>query len=81
MLTQAKLRSERLGRPVDLVAMSVLQTGFPDASFDAVVAAFLFRVLDTDMQGPALAELARLCKPGGEIRILDYTLSRHPLPH
>lgn len=78
MLAKARARSERLGRPVELVAMSVLQTGFPDAAFDAVVTAFLFGVLGAEMQAPALAELARVCKPGGEIRILDYTVSRHP---
>jgi len=78
MLAKARARSERLGRPVALVATSVLQTGFPDAAFDAVVSAFLFGVLDEAMQGPALAELARVCKPGGEIRILDYTASRRP---
>ncbi|NIR81937.1 MAG: class I SAM-dependent methyltransferase [Gammaproteobacteria bacterium] len=78
MLAQARCRSERLGKPVELVATSVVQTGFAEASFDAVVTAFLFGVLDAGMQGPALAELARLCKPGGEIRILDYTVSRQP---
>ena len=79
MLSRARARSERLGRRVDLVAMDVLQAGFPDATFDAVVSAFSFCVLDDAMQRPALVELARLCKPGGEVRILYYTLSRRPL--
>ena len=79
MLSRARARSERLGRRVDLVAMDVLQAGFPDATFDAVVSAFSFCVLDDEMQRPALAELARLCKPGGEVRILDYTISRRPV--
>jgi ubiquinone/menaquinone biosynthesis C-methylase UbiE len=79
MLSRAKRRSRRLGRPVDLVAMDVRQTGFPDGTFDAVVSAFSFCALDADMQAPALAELARVCKPEGEIRILDYTLSKRPL--
>ncbi len=79
MLARAAARSRRLGRPVELVAADMRQTGFPDATFDAVVSAFSFCVLDEDMQRPALAELARVCKPGGEIRILDYTLSNRPL--
>jgi ubiquinone/menaquinone biosynthesis C-methylase UbiE len=79
MLARAKRRAERLGKPVELVAMDVLHTGFPDRCFDHVVAAFLFGVLDESKQGRALAELARLCKPGGAIRILDYTFSKHPI--
>ena len=47
-------------------------TGLPDRSFDAVVASFLFCVLAEEDQLPALRELARLCKPDGEIRLLEY---------
>ncbi len=58
--------------------MDVLPTAFPDRHFDAIVATFLFCVLDESQQLPALKELARICKPAGSIRILDYTFSRNP---
>ncbi len=78
MLARAGKRRDALGRDVPLAEMDVLRTGFPDASFDAVVASFLFCVLDDDLQRPALEELARIVKPGGELRLLDYCRSERP---
>ncbi len=79
MLARAARRRAQLGAEVGLVEMDVLGTGFVDDSFDAVVATFLFCVLDDENQRPALRELARICKPGGEIRILEYAYSANPL--
>jgi len=79
MLAQARLRRDRLGARVELLEVDALQTAFPDSSFDAVVAVFLFCVLSEDEQLPALRELGRLCKPAGEIRILEYAYSSDPL--
>jgi SAM-dependent methyltransferase len=53
-------------------------TPYPDGHFDAIVSTFVFCVLDDDMQLPALRELRRLCRPDGEIRLLDYRLSQRP---
>ena len=78
MLARARKRRAVLGRNVPLAAMDVTRTGFPDASFDAVVASFLFCVLDESLQRPALAELARILRPGGTLRLLDYSLSARP---
>ena len=72
MLARAARRRARLGATVELRAASVLDTDLPDRYFDFIVATFLFCVLDDADQRPALAELARVCKPGGEIRILEY---------
>ncbi len=79
MLRRAARRRARLGREVELVEMNVCQTSFADGHFDAVVATFLFCVLEDELQLPALRELARICKPGGEIRLLDYALSSNPV--
>ena len=78
MLAQARARRDALGSDVTLAAMDVLRTGFADSSFDAVVASFVFCVLKPDRQQAALEELGRIVKPGGEIRLLDYTWSRQP---
>ena len=78
MLARARRRRDALGRDVPLAAMDVLRTGFADASFDAVVASFLFCVLRPEQQQAALAELGRIVRPGGDIRLLDYTWSAQP---
>lgn len=75
MLAQARKRRARLGKDVELLEMNVLATTFPDQHFDAIVATFLFCVLDEDQQLPTLRELARICKPTGELRLLEYTYS------
>ncbi len=78
MLARAAARRAKLGRRVELAEMDVRRTAFRDDHFDAVVASFLFCVLDEDQQLPALKELSRVCKPGGEIRLLEYAYSRNP---
>lgn len=79
MLARAARRRRRLGVSVPLVEMDVRRAAFPDDCFDAVVATFLFCVLDAADQLPALVELRRICRPGGEIRILEYAYSEDPL--
>lgn len=79
MLARAAGRRARLGVDVHLVEMDVLRSAFRDRSFDTVVASFLFCVLDHSQQLPALRELARICKPTGSIRMLEYDYSRNPL--
>jgi ubiquinone/menaquinone biosynthesis C-methylase UbiE len=79
MLARARRRRDRLGLEVDLEEMDVLHTAFADDSFEVVVATFLFCVLAPEHQAPALRELARICKPGGQIRILEYAYSKRPI--
>ncbi|MDP6876789.1 MAG: methyltransferase domain-containing protein [Alphaproteobacteria bacterium] len=79
MLRRAAVRKRRLGAKVKLVEGDITATSFADNSFDAVVSTFLFCVLEPELQLPALKELARICKPGGEIRILEYAISANPL--
>ena len=78
MLRRARRRRQRLDAPLQLVAANVCQAPFPDDFFDAAIATFLFCVLDDSDQRPALKELARICRSGGEIRILDYVLPEDP---
>lgn len=78
MLSRALARREQLGVEVELLERDVCDTALPGGHFDAAVATFLFCVLDHDLQLPALRELARLVRPGGEIRILEYQYSARP---
>ncbi len=79
MLGRAVKRRERLQKRVDLLEMDVLRTSFPDHHFDAAIATFLFCVLEPGDQLPALKELCRIIRPGGEIRILEYAYSQDPI--
>jgi ubiquinone/menaquinone biosynthesis C-methylase UbiE len=72
MLKRAERRRNASGAKVDLRRMDVTQLDFPDYSFDAAVASFLFCVLAEERQEPALRELARVVKPGGPIRLVEY---------
>lgn len=78
MLSRAAARRDRLGVEVDLLEGDICGTGLPDGHFDAAVATFLFCVLDDSLQLPALRELARIVRPGGEVRILEYQYSARP---
>lgn len=76
MLARAERRRSQSTAAVELKAMDVLHLDFPDDSFDAAVATFLFCVLPEELQAPALRELGRVVKPGGLIRLLEYVRPR-----
>ena len=50
---------------------------FPTASFDLVTVAFGLRNIADTARG--LAEMARVCKPGGTLAILEFSLPRNAL--
>jgi ubiquinone/menaquinone biosynthesis C-methylase UbiE len=73
MLARAERRRGSAAAPVTLRRMDVTRLDYPDHYFDAAVATFLFCVLPAELQVPALKELGRVVKPGGLIRLLEYT--------
>ena len=73
MLTRAARRGRAAAASVQLLQMDVTRLAFADMSFDGVVATFLFCTLPDDLQVPALREVGRVVKPGGSIRLLEYT--------
>lgn len=79
MLALARRRRDKLGAQVDLQEMDVTKLNFPDRHFDAAVATFLFCVLPDEQQVAGLSELARVVKPGGAIRLLEYVMPTHPV--
>lgn len=76
MLARAARRQGTSPAPVDLMEMDVTELAFPDWSFDAAVATFLFCVLPDHLQVDALRELGRVVKRGGLIRTLEYVRPR-----
>ena len=72
MLRRAIRRAAEAKAFVDLRVMDVTRLDFPDGSFDAAVATFLFCVLPKEQHVAALRELRRVVRPGGTIRLLEY---------
>lgn len=72
MLRRAARRAVRADAAVDLRVMDVTSLDFPDGSFDAAVATFLFCVLPREQHVAALSEIGRVVRPGGTIRLLEY---------
>ncbi len=72
MLARAERRRPAAAVPVELRQMDVTRLDFPDGSFDAAVATFLFCTLPNELQVAGMRELGRVVKPGGIIRCLEY---------
>ncbi|KAF0137746.1 MAG: putative N-methyltransferase [Rhodospirillaceae bacterium] len=72
MLAQARRRVERRGltQVKALEVMDVQELVYPDDSFDVVVAMYLLSVVPDP--GRALAELIRVCRPGGSVIVLNH---------
>lgn len=78
MLARAAARVRRLGLGhVTLAAMDGERMDFADGSFDAVVAMYIVSVAADPAR--LLAEMRRVCAPGGEIVVLNR-LSEHRPP-
>ena len=73
---KARQRAQQLGWEVDLRQGNVEALPFPDASFDTVVATFVWCSVDDVPAG--LREIRRVLKPGGELRFLEHVRSRSP---
>src|SRR5262249_11517972 len=73
MLARAERRRPMAATEVELLQMDVTRLSFPDRSFDAAVAMFLFCTLPDELQVAGMRELGRVVTPGGIIRCLEYT--------
>lgn len=76
MLKQAVLKKNRKNIAVELDLMDVQSLCFADNSFDTVVATFVFCSVPLPLKG--LKELYRVCKPGGQVLLLEHVLSSRP---
>lgn len=77
MVEQARRKAQRLGLEVDVREMDAQRLDFPDDSFDAAVATFVFCSVPDPVLG--LRELARVVQPGGQIVLLEHTRAENPL--
>jgi phosphatidylethanolamine/phosphatidyl-N-methylethanolamine N-methyltransferase len=73
MLKQAELAKTRKNTLVDLTLMDVQALCYADNSFDTVIASFVFCSVPLPIKG--LKELYRVCKPGGQVLLLEHVIS------
>jgi phosphatidylethanolamine/phosphatidyl-N-methylethanolamine N-methyltransferase len=76
MLQRAQRRAEELGKTLELHQMDAQRLDFPDDSFDAAVATFVFCSVPDAVHG--LRELARVVKPEGKILLLEHVRIDEP---
>jgi phosphatidylethanolamine/phosphatidyl-N-methylethanolamine N-methyltransferase len=79
MLEKARLRVGRrqLSNVEGLLEMDAEAMDFPDASFDKIVAMYVVSVVSQPAR--LLRELHRVCKPDGEIFIVNHVRSANPV--
>lgn len=67
---RAKVASSGMRHVTRIAEMDARTLDFPDGYFDTVVAMFLVSVVPEPER--VLAEMARVCKPGGEVLIVNH---------
>jgi phosphatidylethanolamine/phosphatidyl-N-methylethanolamine N-methyltransferase len=79
MLAKARARAtaKELENVEALLEMDAEAMAFPDASFDKVVAMYVVSVVEDPAR--LLEELHRVCKPDGEIFLVNHVRSDNPI--
>lgn len=73
MLARARERAADLGLRVELLQADAEALPFPDASFDTVATSLVLCTIPEPVR--ALREMARVCRPDGQIVMLEHVLS------
>ncbi len=80
MLTRAQTKkyslSEGSSQPVEFLEADTQALPFADGMFQAVTVAFGLRNVEDTDQG--LREMARVCKPGGQVAVLEFSKPSFP---
>ncbi len=78
MLCQAAKKVEKLGMShVTLMEMDATHLAFPDNSFDFVIATHIISVVPEPYR--VIDEMRRVCKPDGQLVIVNHFVSSHPV--
>jgi phosphatidylethanolamine/phosphatidyl-N-methylethanolamine N-methyltransferase len=70
MLAKARAKAATLPAVIELRQMDARRLAYPDDHFDTVVAMYLVSVVPEPER--VVAEMARVCRPGGEVLILNH---------
>lgn len=76
MLAIAKAKAKQLGMQMKTQVMDSEQLKFPDKTFDTVISSLSLCSYINPIK--ALREMARVCKPGGQILLLEHGKSSRP---
>lgn len=77
MLTRARKKASKEQINVDLSLMDVQNLDFADNSFDTIICTFVFCSVPDPVQG--IREIHRVCKPVGQVLLLEHVLSSKPI--
>lgn len=72
MVKLAKRKTDRRQAAICFVEADGLHLPFPDGTFAVVAVAFGLRNMADTRQ--ALSEMVRVCRPGGEVMVLEFTM-------
>ena len=73
MLARARKKATKQNVKVNLLQGDAQKLEFPDDTFDTVVGTFVFCSVSDPVKG--LMEVERVCKPGGQVLLLEHVLS------
>ncbi|MDQ2069092.1 class I SAM-dependent methyltransferase [Natronospira bacteriovora] len=76
-IAQERARSGQLEHVEALLEMDAENLSFDDNSFDAVIAMYVASVVPNP--GRLMAEMARVCKPGGDLLVINHFASENPI--
>jgi ubiquinone/menaquinone biosynthesis C-methylase UbiE len=71
-LARASRKARRAALSVQLDQGFADALPYPDAAFDRVLSAFMFHHIEAGDRPRALAEVARVLRPGGSLHLLDF---------
>src|SRR5690606_24354106 len=77
VVARRRVAREPLPHVEAILEMDAQAMSFPDARFDKVVAMYVVSVVPDPKK--MVAEMRRVCKPGGEILIVNHFRSRNPV--
>jgi SAM-dependent methyltransferase len=77
-LKLAHAQAERLGRPIHFKQADSRDTGFADASVDLVTGTMVLHEMPPGAVKETIAEAARILRPGGIIRFLEFATTGDP---
>ncbi|MCP1727023.1 phosphatidylethanolamine/phosphatidyl-N-methylethanolamine N-methyltransferase [Natronospira proteinivora] len=76
-IARQRVQDENLGHVEALLEMDAENLSFEDNSFDAVIAMYVASVVPNPDR--LMAEMARVCKPGGDLMVINHFASHNPL--
>jgi ubiquinone/menaquinone biosynthesis C-methylase UbiE len=75
MIATARRKAAKTGTEVNFQVGVIEALDFANGTFDHVISSLMMHHLPAELKGPALAEIYRVLKPGGQLLIVDFDAS------